>query len=127
VRNFYDWSEQKMEWTTLPKVELHLHLDCSLSYEVVWQIDPSISREQYRKDFVAPDKCSDLAEYLQCAPSSYPLMQTHEHLQLVTLDLFKQLQADNVIYAEIRFAALQILLKSIHDSLMFGSWFNERA
>jgi hypothetical protein len=23
--------------------------------------------------------------------------------------------------------ALQILLKSIHDSLMFGSWFNERA
>ena len=33
-------------------------------------------------------------------------MQTGEHLRLVVLDLFKQLQKDNVIYAEIRFAPL---------------------
>ena len=33
-------------------------------------------------------------------------MQTEEHLRLVTLDLFEQLRADNVIYAEMRFAPL---------------------
>jgi adenosine deaminase len=77
-----------MEWTTFPKVELHLHLDCSLSYEVVSQIDPSITPKKYPKDFIAPDNCSDLAAYLKCSPSSYPLMQTDEQLQLVMLDLF---------------------------------------
>ena len=34
-----------MDCQQLPKVELHLHLDCSLSYQVVSQIDP-LHREQ---------------------------------------------------------------------------------
>jgi adenosine deaminase len=95
-----------MDWKELPKVELHLHLDCSLSYAVVSQIDPSITLEAYRADFVPPAKCTDLADALRCAPSSFPLMQTEEHLRLVTFDLFEQLQADNTLYAEIRFAPL---------------------
>jgi adenosine deaminase len=95
-----------MDWTVFPKVELHLHLDCSLSYEVVSQIDPSITLEEYRTTFIAPAKCVDLGEFLACAPSSYPLMQTEEQLRLVTWDLFEQLVADNVVYAEIRFAPL---------------------
>jgi adenosine deaminase len=33
-------------------------------------------------------------------------MQTEEELRLVTLDLFEQLQGDNILYAEIRFAPL---------------------
>ena len=93
-----------MDWTKLPKVELHLHLDCSLSYEVVAQIDPSITLERYHKEFIAPVKCVDLAEFLSYAPRSYPLMQTEEQLRLVTLDLFEQLHRDHVLYAEIRFA-----------------------
>jgi adenosine deaminase len=95
-----------MDWTKLPKVELHLHLDCSLSYEVVSKIDPSITLEEYRTRFIGPAKCVDLAELLACAPASYPLMQTEEQLRLVTFDLFEQLVADNVMYAEIRFAPL---------------------
>jgi adenosine deaminase len=95
-----------MDWSNLPKVELHLHLDCSLSYEVVSQIHPSITLDQYRTRFIAPQKCKDLAELLACAPSSYPLMQTQEQLRLVTLDLFEQLRRDNVLYAEMRFAPL---------------------
>jgi adenosine deaminase len=95
-----------MDWTQLPKVELHLHLDCSLSYAVVSQIDPSITLEAYRTNFIAPAKCKDLADFLARAPSSYPLMQTEEQLCLVTLDLFEQLRRDNVLYAELRFAPL---------------------
>ena len=95
-----------MDWTKFPKVELHLHLDCSLSYEVVSKIDPSISLDDYRTNFIAPDKCVDLGDYLARAPSSYPLMQTEEQLRLVTLDLFEQLREDGMLYAEIRFAPL---------------------
>jgi len=95
-----------MNIASLPKVELHLHLDCSLSYEVVQQLNPAITYEDYRASFVAPAKCTDLADYITRAIKGFELMQTKEQLRLVTLDLFKQLQADNVLYAEIRFAPL---------------------
>lgn len=95
-----------MDISRLPKTELHLHLDCSLSYKAVQQIDPSVTYEQYRESFVAPPKCTDLMDYLTRAVKGYELMQTKEQLRLVTLDLFEQLKSDNVIYAEIRFAPL---------------------
>jgi adenosine deaminase len=97
----------------LPKVELHLHLDCSLSLEVVNILDPSITEDIYNKEFKAPLNCCNLLEYIQCAERSIQLMQTKEQLRLVTLDLFKQLKADNVIYAEIRFAPLQHLQQGL--------------
>ena len=93
----------------LPKVELHLHLDCSLSYEVVQQIDPSVSIEEYRRDYIAPTKCTNLAEFLTRAVKGFALMQTKDRIQLVVHDLFRQLKADNTLYAEIRFAPLQHL------------------
>src|SRR5690349_11150031 len=89
-----------------PKVELHLHLDCSLSYDVVQVLKPSVTIEEYRQSFIAPPKCPDLADYITRAVKGCELMQTEEQLRLVTLDLFRQLEADNVIYAEIRFAPL---------------------
>ena len=95
-----------MDWKKLPKVELHLHLDCSLSYTIVSQIDPSITLADYQEKFIAPAKCTDLSDFLTRAPSSFPLMQTEEHLRLVVLDLFEQLREDNLIYAEIRFAPI---------------------
>lgn len=96
-----------MDFAALPKVELHLHLDCSLSYGVVKKLNPAISPEEYRRDFVAPPKCTDLADYITRALAAIELMQTAEALRLVTADLFEQLQADNVIYAEMRFAPLE--------------------
>jgi adenosine deaminase len=95
-----------MAFSELPKVELHLHLDCSLSFDVVRQLDPQISEEEYREQFIAPDKCRDLADYISRSESAVALMQDREALQLVTEDLFTQLEADGVIYAEIRFAPL---------------------
>lgn len=88
----------------LPKVELHLHLDCSLSYRVVSRLAPTVTLEEYEKRFVAPAKCANLAEFLSCAPRGIELMQSREALELVVEDLFEQLVLDGVIYAEIRFA-----------------------
>jgi len=102
-----------MNYNTEPKVELHLHLDCSLSYEVVKQLKPSITLEEYQQSFIAPPKCTDLADYIKRAIKGFELMQTKEQLRLVTIDLFKQLKADNVVYAEIRFAPLQHTMQGL--------------
>ena len=95
-----------MSFEHLPKIELHLHLDCSLSFDVVKRLNPEISLKQYQNSFIAPQKCSNLADYISYAGKSIELMQTEEQLRLVTLDLIDQLKKDNVIYAEIRFAPL---------------------
>lgn len=97
----------------LPKVELHHHFDCSLSYEVVKKLDPTVSYEDYRRDFVAPAKCTDLADYITRSIKSVNLMQTEEQLRLVTLDVFRQLQRDHVVYAELRFAPFQHLQRGL--------------
>ena len=102
-----------MDFSRLPKVELHLHLDCSLSYDVVSTIDPSVTKEDYAQNYIAPEKCTNLADFLTRAVTGYRLMQTKEQLQLVVQDLFKQLQADNILYAEIRFAPLLHIEKGL--------------
>jgi len=96
-----------MNFSSLPKIELHLHLDCSLSFEVVQKLNPDITKSEYRELFVAPAKCRDLADYISRSLEAIKLMQHRKSLKLVVEDLFEQLQADNVIYAEIRFAPLE--------------------
>lgn len=95
-----------MKFHHLPKVELHLHLDCSLSYAVASQLDPTLTVAEYQKTFIAPARCTNLADFLTRAPSGIRVMQTAEQLRLVVQDLFAQLAQDNVLYAEIRFAPL---------------------
>ncbi len=98
-----------MDVKQLPKVELHLHLDCGLSYKVVSRLDASVSHERYLREFVAPAKCSNLADFLTRAVKGYKLMQTKEAIRLVVEDMFEQLAASNILYAEARFAPLQHL------------------
>src|SRR5690348_15185789 len=94
------------ETNLLPKVELHLHLDCSLSFDLVSRLEPSITAQEFRRDFVAPQKCSDLMDAISRAHRAVSLLQTRSALRLATEDVFEQLAADNVIYAELRFAPL---------------------
>lgn len=91
---------------SLPKVELHLHLDCSLSYNFVSRFLPGISQQEFRSTFMAPSKCRDLAEYLTRAPHLVRLMQSRVALKLAVEDVFEQIATDNLIYAELRFAPL---------------------
>lgn len=90
----------------LPKIELHLHLDCSLSYDAVSRLAPPVTREEYNRSFIAPARCANLADYLTRSRKGFGLMQTAPALTLVTEDVFQQLVTDGVIYAELRFAPL---------------------
>ena len=96
----------------LPKVELHVHLDCCLSFKGLSRIDPTISEPFYKKNFIGTS-CSCLKDYIRCADTALEYMQTKEQLEIVIEDLFDQLVNDNVIYAEIRFAPLLHLKKGL--------------
>ncbi|WP_138430099.1 adenosine deaminase [Fodinibius saliphilus] len=102
-----------MNFSTVPKIELHLHLDCSLSFKVVKKLRPDITKAEYREFFIAPAKCRDLADYIKRSQPAIELMQTKKALKLVTKDLFEQLQADNVLYAELRYAPLEHTQKGL--------------
>ena len=95
-----------MKLQSLPKVELHLHLDCSLSFQAVSTLAPSVTPGEYQRDYIAPARCANLADFLSRAPKGFRLMQTEDSLRLVAEDVFQQLIEDGVIYAEIRFAPL---------------------
>jgi len=95
-----------MDLRRFPKIELHLHLDCSLSYAVVSRLDASVSRAEYDSDYVAPARCTSLADFLARAPKGFQLMQTEAALKHVIEDLFQQLFVDGVVYVEIRYAPL---------------------
>jgi adenosine deaminase len=88
----------------LPKVELHLHLDCAASYAAVSRLRPEVTPAEYRTGFVAPAKCTNLADFLLRPPRIVALMQDRRGLEVIVDDLFDQLARDGVVYAEARFA-----------------------
>ena len=94
-----------MNFDHIKKVELHTHLDCSLSYELVKKILPETNLEVFKEKFTGHG-CKNLNDYLKCIDRSLDLMQNEEQLNLVVVDFFDQLKRDNVIYVEIRFAPL---------------------
>ena len=102
-----------MNFHLVPKVELHLHLDCSMSYGCVKRLAPGTSPEEYRRDYIAPMPCANLKEFLDRSARGVALLQTEDALRLSVEDLFEQLVADRVIYAEIRFAPLLHLQKGL--------------
>lgn len=95
-----------MNYSALPKVELHLHLDCSVSYPVAHQLKPGLTKQVFEEEFIAPPKCKDLADFLKRAVKGFELLQSREALRMATLDLLESLESEEVIYAEIRFAPL---------------------
>ena len=95
-----------MDWRSLPKVELHLHMDISLSFQAAVQLNPSLTQEVFARDFIAPAKCTNLTDFLTRVPRILELLQTEYGLQLLAQDMFRQLAEDHVMYAELRFAPL---------------------
>ena len=104
---------QPMDLLQLPKCELHLHMDCSLSYDFVRKAVPGLSRDEYARSYRAPARCTGLPEFLARAASGVRLLQTEDSLRLAVEDLFMQLAADGLIYAEVRFAPLLHLEKGL--------------
>ena len=93
-----------MDIFTLPKAELHCHLDGSLPLQTLQKL---LGRTDLTEaDVQAPARCRDLAQYLEKFDLPLQGLQTAENLQLAAHDLVLDMHSENVVYAEIRFAPL---------------------
>ncbi|MHC5247351.1 adenosine deaminase [Enterococcus sp. LJL90] len=89
----------------LPKVELHCHLDGSLSQKLLQKLAEQAGLPQALvKEAVVPENCESLADYLRCFDVVLPLLQTAENLTLAAIDVIEQAASENICYLEIRFA-----------------------
>lgn len=99
----------------MPKVELHCHLDGSLSLECIKElaknarIDLNLTDEEILSNAQAPETTQNLLEYLQRFDFVLPLLQSYVNLETAAYDVARQAAADNVKYIEIRFAPSQHL------------------
>jgi adenosine deaminase len=75
-----------------------------MSYDAVASLEPGLTRATFDTEFVAPDHLDGLAGFLERTKRHLALLQTPEALVTCITDLYRQLEADNVVYAEARFA-----------------------
>ncbi|MCH4169944.1 MAG: adenosine deaminase [Lactobacillus sp.] len=94
----------------LPKVELHCHLDGSLSLKAIRQLAkmaqiPVPESDQALAQLTqVQEPIANLGEYLEKFDFVAPLLQTKAALKLAAFDVLEQAAAENVQYIEIRFA-----------------------
>ncbi len=85
----------------LKKVELHLHLDGSIRITTAEEI---LQQKDLRKEMIVDSNSHSLKDYLTKFNLPISIMQTKDNLTRVSKELMEDLDKDNVIYAEIRFA-----------------------
>ena len=92
-----------MNTKTMPKIELHLHLDGSLDINDI-KNRYNLSDDEIKKQMIADEKCKNLNDYLTKFDFPISIMQKKKELENDTIALLSTLKQQNVIYAEIRFA-----------------------
>ena len=121
----------KEELKQLPKVELHCHLDGSMSLPLIQKLmqqegKEPLGLEELREKLVAPMDCSSLAEYLEKFELPLGCLQTKEGLSAAAQDLALSAAKEQVKYLEVRFApafsmeqglSVREILESVRDGL----------
>lgn len=89
------------EFLKRPKIDLHCHLDGSMTLEGISEI---LGREAELFEVQAEENCGSLAEYLQKFEIPLQCLQTKEHLKKTAFEFLMDLQKDQIKYVEVRFA-----------------------
>jgi adenosine deaminase len=99
---------------TLPKVDLHCHLDGSLRLETIWDLAqsrgvalPARSLEELRTLFLLQDHAQrGLVEYLKRFDYTLAVLQDAEALARAAYELALDNAAENVLYLEVRYSPI---------------------
>lgn len=87
----------------MPKIELHCHLDGSLSLECVREL---LGRPISMEELQAEDDCDSLRTYLEKFDLPVSALQTENGLKKAAYDVVRSVSKENVRYLEVRFAPL---------------------
>lgn len=95
---------------TLPKIDLHCHLDGSISLDCLeFLLGRNISLLEIEVD----DKCDSLKTYLEKFNLPVSAIQTEDALRAAAFDVIRQASNENIRYIEIRFAPLLSISKRL--------------
>jgi adenosine deaminase len=91
----------------LPTAELHVHLDTSIRPQTVAELGAEQCidlPDDLETALIAPPVCENLGDYLTHVEAALDVLQTASALERVAYELVEDLAAENVVYAEIRYA-----------------------
>lgn len=94
----------------LPKLELHCHLDGSMTLQSMRDI---LGRDIKQEEIQAGDTCRNLAEYLGKFDIPLQCVRTTQGLRIASREFLLEAAKENVRYIEVRFAPLS----SVHEEL----------
>lgn len=94
----------------LPKIDLHCHLDGSMTQQCVEKI---LNIKVNPEELEAGDSCQNLAEYLDRFRLPLQCVQKEEGLRMAAKELLLDAAKEHMVYMEIRFAPLS----SVHEHL----------
>lgn len=107
-----------------PKIDLHCHLDGSISINQVKKnfclIGLEWSDEEIQSKVVAPKLCSDLTEYLSCFHYLTKSISNSTLVFLAVKDICQQAYSENIVYLELRFSPIHLSNKifSIEETVI---------
>ena len=117
------------------RIELHCHLDGSLSVNFVekmlWKQNIVIPREELEEKLKVRPDCTSLTEYLEKFDLPLQCLQTKEGLEQAAYELVMDAAKDDVAYIEVRFAPMLSMDKGLScaeviDSVVCGLKKGER-
>jgi adenosine deaminase len=96
---------------SLPKVDLHCHLDGSLRPETLWELAqerqhklPARSAGELKKYFEVKKPFKSLEDYLERFNAILPVLQDAEALQRASHELALDAAAEGILYLEVRYS-----------------------
>ena len=98
---------------SLPKADLHVHLDGSLRLQTIVDLAredkvelPSYEPAELRRIMHLGENCGSLAEYLKAFDVTLKVMQTESSLFRIAYELGEDAAGENVRYMEVRYAPM---------------------
>lgn len=102
----------------LAKIDLHCHLDGSLTLQCVSDL---LGRQVELSELQVSQDCKDLATYLEKFEVPLACLQTEKGLQKASYEFLKEVAKENIRYIEVRFAPLQSVNASMNCEKVIAS------